>query len=782
MKFPPKLSPKTQEAIILAIIIAAKCSFLAYIYFAAKTLAPRGDAWIHTYMIVSTVKNGFLNIPWKYPPLFIWIWSIPLYLIGLDSVQKVILYVIALSFINQALAIIFYYTMVKELYQSKNIALLSTLFWLFVSGFGWTYLITNHPQKPLTDEDFIIIIRKIAYLYGGYSGPLDSPTYTDGRALARLFSLALLFLGITLLNKALKTNKTKHHIQAATTYTMITAGHLVEAPAYALAATTLIALHKPNKKTLLKLTATAIISSTIALALIAYAYKYEYKPAHYLVCFSYPIGILAGIILKQIINTLQKISNKIKTYTLAKIGIIILIYLYGLSIIAFKILTTEKKLGIYYNYYPHWYTYPIEWGFTGLYALIALTIIVLLEQKPSFGLKFTTTYIILLILLVNTINIVNYHITFIMYPFPIQPVFILPFLATIAAHIILLYKNKKTRKILYLLLFLAFSLGTIDTLLSANYWRIKIGFIGYNINLGSPEQQILNYLLKTKPNTSKILTPYPWYHPLSYITTTAGYYVPSYAVIYIYWTTKNVEELKLIYSTYPVDYILLSTKYHIPQKGVLIKLLKNTTPILQNKYYSLYKFSIKTSKQKPLPDSFIRITEINFTGHIYIKLPNKTLSIKGNGKITPSNNNTITVTVNNNTIVIPVNQTEITIEGKTTLHNISSYRTFQLPSIIDDYAHIQGKFSFKTITSTGSHLYIENISLKGFIKFKQHYTYRTLQEKVKDYMHTRNISINETLSNKYAVTWTVLYVTLIHIATYTKRKHRAKIAVLYHVK
>jgi len=68
------------------------------------------------------------------------------------------------------------------------------------------------------------------------------------------------------------------------------------------------------------------------------------------------------------------------------------------------------------------------------------------------------------------------------------------------------------------------------------------------------------------------------------------------------------------------------------------------------------------------------------------------------------------------------------------------------------------------------------------MKFKQQYTYRTLQEKAKDYAHTRNVAIYETLSDKCTITWTVLYVALMRIAIFTKRKYQAKIAVLYHVK
>ena len=92
---------------ILLLIIIVKCSFLAYIYFKADVLVPRRDAWFQTCLIVNAVRLRF-NTSWKYPPLYIWLWSMPLFIWGIQSIDQIIWYVVMLSFFNQVLAIISY--------------------------------------------------------------------------------------------------------------------------------------------------------------------------------------------------------------------------------------------------------------------------------------------------------------------------------------------------------------------------------------------------------------------------------------------------------------------------------------------------------------------------------------------------------------------------------------------------------------------------------------------------------------------------------------------------
>jgi len=790
-----------KEAAVLATIITVKCLFLAYIYFGATSPIPKRDALLHTYMILTSAKNNIIYTSWKYPPLFIWIWSIIPYITGVNSIQEIITYVLLLSFINQILAIIFYYQMVKELYSTKSIALLSTLFWLFVSGFGWTYLITNKPQKlfclfvssfewtyliinkppkTLTDGEVMALISRIAHIYGNYAGAYVSPTYTDCHTLVRLLSLALFFLGITLLNKALKTSKNKYCIQVAIVYTAITAGHLIEAPNYGLAAATAIALHKPDKNILKKLLITSIVSSLVATTIILYKHNFEWTALpRYLACLSYTAGIILGIILKKVLKLIKKIVQvtRIEPYSLMKIGTIILVYFYGLSIIAFKILTVNKRLGIYCNYSPQWYMYPIEWGFIGLYTIIGLAIIISTKTKISYGLKFTIIYIALTLLQITILNTINYHITFITYPYPTEPILILPFLATVAAHTILLYKKRKTKTLFYILMFLALSLGTIDTLLSANYWRLETGPPGCHISLTTHLKEILNYLIKTNPNSSLILTQHPPYHLTSFMIRLSGYSTPPYSVTYVYWTSENLEELKLIYSSIPVDFILVDKKGEVALKGILTELLKNTTPIIENEHYILYRFPLKSPKASPiLSQGFVRISKINFTGSIIIKNINKTLT--GSGEIKPLNNSLL-ITVNNKTLTITANKTKIAIKGNIMLHNISSLHCFNRKPVVDLFAKTKGELVFQTIIATKSHLYITNVDLRGTIKFKQHYQYATPQERIKDYVHTRQIPVTKVITTKQGTIWTTLYTLIIYTSTQIAEKTKIRIILLY---
>ena len=791
------MKQKHLETIFLSLAIAIKYLFLYYIYFQAKTLTPREDAWAHTYMIVTTVKYGPLNVPWKYPPLFIWLWSIPLYITGLHTVQQVIQYVVALGFINTALATIAYYHMAKKLTKNFPQAALATLIWLFISGFSWTYLLFNPPKEPripwlipfyTTDKEYLTLIYKIWKLYGTYSGAVHTSTCTDGHILARLLALTLLFTGITTYINALQQKKTKHIILTAIIYTLITAGHLIEAPPFALAITTLIILYKPDKKTIKQTLTTATTASIISL-LILQVNRPEYISlgttiAYHLVCFSYPIGVILGITINKTLSTLKKLSEKQINITkhkktLIKAALATAIYIYGLSIIAFHILI-NKKQGIYLVYYTHWYTYTIEWGFTGLFALITLiAVFPQITEKTPLSIKFPITYIAFLLTLLTTLNTINYHITFIMYPFPIEPVLFHPFLAIIASHIILLSKNKKTKHLLYIIIFLFFAFGSIDNLLSAKYWQIVNGRLCFStITLNQPEYQLLNYLLKQKPPNAKILTPYPWHHPLSYITMLAGYDVPSRVHIYLYWSVNSTKELSIIWSSQPVDYVLTAKKYSTPSSGVG-KLLNKTKIILKNQEYTLYKVPQHISNKINIPKNIIFTTKLSFNGNIQAETVNGRIYYKGYGKIIPFTNKKIYLIVNKEKYIIEARNINITIKGTTVLHNIASLKNLGRRAIIDDNATLIGELEFTIKYTTNTSIYLGNVKFKGIIKFCHIMPHLTLQEKVKHYARTRWISPVEAITYKYGKMWTTLYIVILEAIMLLAKRPKITILILY---
>ena len=791
------MKQKHLETIFLSLAIAIKYLFLYYIYFQAKTLTPREDAWAHTYMIVTTVKYGPLNVPWKYPPLFIWLWSIPLYITGLHTVQQVIQYVVALGFINTALATIAYYHMAKKLTKNFPQAALATLIWLFISGFSWTYLLFNPPKEPripwlipfyTTDKEYLTLIYKIWKLYGTYSGAVHTPTCTDGHILVRLLALTLLFTGITTYINALQQKKTKHIILTAIIYTLITAGHLIEAPPFALAITTLIILYKPDKKTIKQTLLTAVIASIIALLILSVnTPKFAsigMALSYYPVCLSYPLGVILGFLIMKALSATRKSLNAYKIIKkinniLVKSVLFIIPYIYGLSIIAFHILICKNQ-GIYLNYYPQWYMYPIEWGFIGLFALIALVIKLKTSKKVEDSIKFSIVYLIFMLILINILNIMNYHLSFIMYPFPIQPVLFYPFLAIIASHIIFLFKIRKTKYILYILLFLFFTFGSIDNLISANYWRIVNGRLCFSaITLNEPEYQLLNYLLKQKPPNAKILTLYPWHNPLSYMTMLAGYNVPPEPHIHLYWHINNTKELNVIWASEPVDYILVAKKHSIPIKGIG-KILNNTSITFKNQEYILYtipqniinKTSIKLSRE------ITRISKLSFEGSISTKIDSQISIYKGYGKILSLNETAALLIINKEKyIILPVNAT-IVVRGVVIFYDIVSFKNFQRVSIIDDNATLRGYLKFVIKYSSNTSLYLEDIIFQGKIKFCHIMPHLTLQEKIRYYAQTRWISLIEAITHKYGMMWTTLYIIALEVLKLIKRLPRMSVLFL----
>jgi hypothetical protein len=540
----------------------------------------RGDMWGDAHRVAFLTKyglNGYLASPEGYPPFYSLSWSAVTKSLPIPYINGLLI----VAFFNHLFSILALYAFAKVLLRNFRDALLTVILWTSLSGFSWTYLITHPPLNMLSGNELLNYISQISRLFGIYSGSIVSHIYADGHTLTRLWSLGLLFASMTALIKGYYNYNMDLKGEAlifSSCFIQILLGHIAEIPILSLALLALLLLSKSSSKLVKSIfLATAVSSSIGALILVTL------NGLNLIYVFISFMPILVIILTKFLLacyNALSKyilysgrlagISQKMKsTFT------VLSLYIYGLMWIA---ILSKFPVWINWPIATLWYFPAIEWGFLGSLFTIALVKMGLSREKWSFGLKFTISLLVLQLILLITLNYLNYNFFYIMTPYPLEPILFLPILASIASQALsnIRFKNGFLHKIklalVTLLIIVIFSLGTLDHILSASYWKTNNGWwLNKPLNPSFEDFQLINFLYGQPPKSSYefIGTFYDWLNPSSYVIYPSGMAVLSQPLIDILSQTNDSREIFLLTSALPINYILVSKEQLLPPSGSL---------------------------------------------------------------------------------------------------------------------------------------------------------------------------------------------------------------------
>lgn len=757
-----KINPP--ELLLIPILIT-KAAEVGYIYIGSP-IYPRGDSFFHAGLIVLTRKNIYATLSFAYPKLFCYIWAIPLYTPLVNNIYAFNTYLLALFFFNALASVTIYYTLAKKLFKDIKIALYSTAVWNFVSGFTWLYRFI----EPLSKfKEYHLFLLRAVYRVGCFSGAYVSHTYIGGHILARLTALNLFLASTYFLVKYLEENKNRDLALYTACFTAAICGHVAEGLLIGIATLSAVAL--TEKVDIKKTTAVVLAGSLISLIfLTTTSSEFFIKPpratATTITCFSPLLGIYLGILLKKIRKwTLDPLTRYHKHILGA------LLYIYGLSIIAFTHLL-ERGESIAWAEFTHWYIPPVEWGFTGLLAVISALLIVKYKWY-SWGLKFTSLYLLLQGIALTAINIFNITIAYIAVPVYIEPVYSLVFLAMIAGHLAKLLEKDTLHKIAFCLIFvLSFSLLAGDTVMCAEYWRYFNGRIPYqHVSWGKQDLKLLEYLYKAEVKYGRAVTPQLTVAPSGYIIHLAGLFPTPQAIRHLYLTACSWKELYLLYKTYPIDYIVVDRQGKYSSKYTLLNLLKQLTPVYVNTKYLVYKISSENLTQTKLPEEkgFIACEKILFNGTCISTTQNNTYTVKGQGIIEPLDNGWIKITnLLNNTSRLQYSP-QINIKGTIILTQMYALEYFKEIRSHDQKLAITGEIKAHIFnTFCNKRIYLEKFNYNGNYSTTQHYP--TAKDQALKYYKSKWISPVKTAETPEGILWTLIYIIALDITLLKKYK------------
>jgi len=558
---------------MLGVIFAA--IFNIFIFYSAvgeSNAFLRGDMWGEAHRVALLAKyglNGYLVSPVEgYPPFYSLFWyaltkSLPIpFLNGL----------LIIAFFNHLFSILALYTFAKMLFKNSRNALLTAILWTTLSGFSWTYLVTNPPLNVLSGNELLNYISQISSRFGVYSGAIVSPIYADDHALTRLWSLGLLFASMaTLLKGCYDINPKGEILMFSACFIQILLGHITEIPLLSFALLVLFFLGKPSSK--LRMISSAIVFSS-GIGAVTLTLLYGLNFVYLFISFTPVLAIIFATVILSGYNILYKrifrkglltrISKKIRSALT-----ILFLYVYGLMWIA----VSKSHMWINWPITTIWYFPAIEWGFLGLLTVLALVKLGLSKEKWQFGLKFIMFLLVLQLSLLIALNYLNYNFFYITTPYPLQPILFLPILALIASQAFPTIRFKKSfphrikLSLIALLVIMLFSFGSLDHILSASYWKTNNGWwLNKPLNPSYEDYQLINFLYgySSASPYEFVGTFYGWDNPSSYVVYPSGMTVLSQPLIDILTQANDSREIYLLTSIFPINYVLVSKEQPLP--------------------------------------------------------------------------------------------------------------------------------------------------------------------------------------------------------------------------
>lgn len=565
---------------VFGVIFAA--TFNIFVFYSAvgeSNAFLRGDMWGDAHRVAFLTEyglNGYLASPIEgYPPFYSFFWSAVTKSLPIPYVNGLLI----VAFFNHLFSILALYTFAKVLFKNSRNALLTIILWTTLSGFSWTYLIINPPLNMLSGNELLNYVYQISMHFGVYSGSIVSPIYADDHALTRLWSLCLLFASMTALMKGYYSADSKGEVLIfSSCFIEILLGHITEIPMLSLALLALFLLGKPSSKFIKRVFLAMVVSSSISTPILImlnglnFIYAFISFMPILMIIFAKFSSASYNALSKYILyrGQLAGISQKIKSAFA-----VLLLYVYGLMWIA---ILSKFPIWINYPIATLWYSLAVEWGFLGLLFTIALVKLGLSKEKWSFELKFIVFLLVLQLTLLIALNYLNYNFFYITTPYPVEPILFLPILALIASQALptVRFKNSFSHKIklslFVLLVIVIFSLGSLDHVLSASYWKTNNGWWSNNpLNPSLEDFQLINFLYGHLPTSPYefIGTFYDWRNPSSYVIYPSGMAVLSQPLIDILSQTNDSREISILTSIFHINYILVPKGQLLPPSGSL---------------------------------------------------------------------------------------------------------------------------------------------------------------------------------------------------------------------
>ncbi len=544
--------------------------FIFYSAIGAENAFIRGDMWGNAHDVAFLGEKGlstYINSPTHdYPPLYSIFWCALSQLMPIPYINEVLI----IAFFNHIFSVLALYVLAKVLFGDSRRALLTVILWTTLSGFSWSYLISNPASLALSQNELLRYISGIAQNFGVHSGSIISPIYADDHALTRLWSIGLLFLSIAALLKAHsnKKNLAGGLIIFSAGLIQILLGHINEVPLLALALFTIILFRRNLSSNFTKLTSLITISSVIIGALSVWLIFGPNK-IFMLISFTPLFALVSGLFVVKLSGIIGKrvpftsLSEKISKIT----GVFSFspFYIYGLMWIAFLI----SEVWIGWAVTTIWYYPAIEWGFLGFMAVLGLTLVWRKKEKLTFGIKFLLLLLALQLVLLVSLNYVNFNFVYIQPAYSIQPILFLPLLALLGSQAFPILKQKQRflRKVLYsvvvMFLILLFCFGSLDHIISSSFWKTNNGWWWYKpLNPSTPDYEFINYLHDASSGSSSefVGTFYGWETPSSYIVYPSGVSTLSQPLIDIFSSTNDSREIYLLTQVFPINHVLVSNE------------------------------------------------------------------------------------------------------------------------------------------------------------------------------------------------------------------------------
>ncbi|MEM4677487.1 MAG: hypothetical protein QXY55_06320 [Candidatus Korarchaeota archaeon] len=782
------------EVLGLGIVIGFKI-FIFYSVLGEENAFLRGDMFGDAHRVAFLIKYGlgaYLTSPVEnYPLFYSFLWSVISKVIPLPYVNTII----CIAFFNQVFSILALYILAKVAFRDSRSALLSVVFWTFLSGFSWVILKVDAPATSFSDSGLLDYIEIISRRLGKYSGSIVSPTYMDGHALTRLWSLGLFLISIGALLRAYFGNIDNSNLRGdlivfASCFIQVFLGHITEAPLLALALFALILIgDKFSSNFIRTLGLATIISSTICLIIAISLYSiYGANRIFFLIPLTPALLFLFGISIKHMYGLMIKhVSTYVVIYSrgflnkiLKKLKIFLsisLVYIYGLMLIAYWI----RPKWINWPIATLWYSPAVEWGFLGLLFVFSLTRIGFEERKMHYGLKYIIFLFILQLILLIILNYWNYYHFYVTTPYPFHPILFLPLLALVASQgfIINKLKNKRYKlKKAFIIMFitLIFSFGSLDNVLSSSFWKTNNGWwLKSQLNPSRDDYELINFLYKSSPSSvyDFVLTFYDERKPSSYVVYPSGMAVLSQPLIDILIYTNDSREIYILSRVLPIRYILIPRNESFYINSFLVRAIQNVYPIFSNSKYMLYSLSqLNLSETRLLPSSndFLTAKIIILEGDLSLMDENDTYVLRDvKGEILPLGEGNVLVKVrlinNNMTLNITATAPTIKIKGNITLVAMkSTWGYFREIRCSAERLIISGESLFKIFNTFENRIYIESFNFDGKYKAYPFPTYLRqdyAKEMIERYWKNNHENPLDVLTSPPGIVWTLIIIVVL---------------------
>jgi len=611
-------------------------SSLILIFFIQFNALGGYDAFIRGDSTGATQNIGFINkygifgymhapLTEHYPVFYFLSWSTITKLLPFPYCNTVII----IQFFNEIFMLLSFYLFSTKLFNNKKRSIFCLILFLLLNGFSWFYVIGNNSNEYLKQNYVQDIYSKIVYKFGTESGSKISLLYADDHALARLWSLGLLFITMYALLNYIQGNK-ESLIFFIIGFISISLGHTAEV---ILIGIFIFSLNIIKEFILKKDFLISIFISLLFITFISQIFNY-FSIIYFSIIYISVIIMFSYIINRYKLFNLYNFNKfTLKNYIKKTIIYFYLLY-YSISIISFIIFYNVVNIST--PIVTLWYSLPIQLGFPGL--LFAIFLFIYSKHDINFddhGTLFGILSLFILLLITILVNISNIYFFYVLVPAYIVPYYFLPILAISSSQLIkyLNSNNYNKYKIFLLTLTIIFiTVGSYNHIISSSYWKKnswysgniqesylserEIKFVNFLHRLPASNFEFIDYLPSKLDNITN-LDPDEYQINIRYNTykvtpliLLSGMKIPQKISMYVLYNTKNINEVKYLLE-------FLNIKYLVIEKNstcFLSQYLKNNGIKIFDELYDVYDISFLSTKNNNQEDN-----ELIMLDDIYIK-------------------------------------------------------------------------------------------------------------------------------------------------------------------